>query len=72
MAMPMLGLAAILIATVIQAPWPTLTIICLTYIATIPFSIRHFRKIVREDKEEFDLTDLALGVSDLGDLDKKK
>ena len=72
MAMPMLGLAAIMIAAVIQAPWPTLTIICLSYIATIPFSIRHFRKIVREDKEEFDLTDLALGVSDLGDLDKKK
>jgi CDP-diacylglycerol--serine O-phosphatidyltransferase len=72
MAMPALGFVAIIIAALIQAPWPTLTIICLIYIASIPFSIRYFRKVVRENKEEFDLAELALGVSELGDLDKKK
>jgi CDP-diacylglycerol--serine O-phosphatidyltransferase len=72
MAMPALGFIVIIIAALIQAPWPTLTIICLIYITSIPFSIRHFRKIVRDNKEDFDLADLALGVSDLGDLDKKK
>ncbi len=64
MAMPALAFAAILIAAIIQAPWPTLTIISICYIVTIPLAIRHFRKIVRENKEEIDLTDLALGVSD--------
>lgn len=67
MAMPMLALVAVIIAALIQAPWPTLTIMSLTYIATIPFSIRHFRKIVKETREEYDLTELALGVSELGD-----
>lgn len=72
MAMPMLALAALLIAAVVQAPWHSLTIICVTYIATIPFSIRHFRKIVRDNKEDFDekfdLTNLALGISETDDL----
>lgn len=67
MAMPALAFAAIMIAALIQAPWPTLTIVSLIYIATIPMAIRHFRKIVRENKEEIDLKDLALGVSDLDD-----
>lgn len=66
MAMPMLGFTALVIAALVQAPWPTLTIMSITYISTIPFSIRHFRKIVIETKEDFDLTDLALGVSELG------
>ncbi|HPD82342.1 MAG: phosphatidylcholine/phosphatidylserine synthase [Alphaproteobacteria bacterium] len=69
MAMPMLGFAVIIIAALIQAPWPTLTIICLIYITSIPFAVQHFRKIVKENKEEFDLAELALGV---GDLDKEK
>ncbi len=77
MAMPMLAFTALIIAALTQAPWPTLTIMSLTYIATIPFSIRHFRKIVKETKEDFDLADLALGVSELGidndqNKDKKK
>ncbi len=72
MAMPMLGFAAIMIAALVQAPWPTLTIMSITYIATIPFSIRHFRKIVKETKEEIDMTDLALGVSDLDHDDEDR
>lgn len=68
MAMPVLALAALFIAALVQAPWITLTLSCLTYIATIPFSIRHFKKLVKENEENFDLTDLALGVSDSDDL----
>ncbi|CAG0891591.1 unnamed protein product [Cyprideis torosa] len=64
MAMPLLAFIAVMIAALIQAPWPTLTIMSITYIATIPFSIRHFQKIVKESKEKIDLGDLALGVSD--------
>lgn len=71
MVMPMLAFATFLIAAIIQAPWHTLTIICLIYIATIPFAIRHFRKIVKETKEDFDLTDLALGITEQDILDKK-
>ena len=67
MAMPALGVAALLIAALVQAPWHTLTIMCLTYISTIPFSIRHFRKILKENKEEFALADLAIGASELDD-----
>lgn len=71
MAMPVLAFAVFIIAALIQAPWPTLTIMAGTYIVSIPFSIRHFRKIVRENKENIDLTDLALGISDIDDLKKK-
>jgi CDP-diacylglycerol--serine O-phosphatidyltransferase len=67
MAMPALAFVAIMIAALIQAPWPTLTIVALCYIATFPLAIRHFRKIVKENKEEIDLTDLALGASELED-----
>lgn len=67
MAMPALAVTALIVAALIQAPWHTLTIMCLTYIATIPFSIRHFRKIVKENKEEFTLADLALGADELVD-----
>lgn len=72
MAMPMLALTALFIAALVQAPWPTLTLICIAYISTIPFSILHFRKIVKENKENFDLTDLALGVSETDDLGSTK
>lgn len=65
MAMPALAVTALLIAALIQAPWHTLTIMCVTYIASIPLSIRHFRKVVKENKEEFDLAELALGTSEL-------
>ena len=67
MAMPALAFTAFLIAALVQAPWHTLTITCLIYISTIPFSVRHFQKIVKENKEEFDLAELALGTSDLDD-----
>jgi CDP-diacylglycerol--serine O-phosphatidyltransferase len=64
MAMPVLALAALLIAALIQAPWITLTICAVIYISTIPFSILHFRKIVKETNENIDLTNLALAMDE--------
>ncbi len=64
MTMPMLALAALLIAAVIQAPWITLTIMGITYLISIPFAVLRFRKIVKDSKEEFDLKNLALGITD--------
>lgn len=73
MTMPMLAFAGFMLAALAQAPWPTLTVMSLTYIITIPFSVRHFRKIVKETKEDIDMGDLALGVSDFenSDMDDK-
>ena len=72
MVMPSLACATLLIAAIIQAPWHSLTLICLVYISSIPLSIRHFQKIVKNTKEIFDLTDLALGISEQDILDKKE
>ena len=71
MVMPILAFTALMIAAVVQAPWPTLTIIGVCYIISIPFSIRHFQKIVKDNKEKIDLADLALGISENDDLDLK-
>lgn len=72
MAMPILAFAAIIIAALIQAPWPTLTIMSVAYIVTIPFSIRHFKKIIQDNKEKIDLANLALGIEDNDDLNTGK
>ena len=64
MTMPILALVVVMIAALIQAPWPTLTLMSVSYVITIPFAIRHFKKIAKESKEDIDLTDLALGVSE--------
>ena len=64
MTMPMLALAALLIAAIIQAPWITLTTMGISYLISIFFAVLKFRKIVKETKENFDLKTLALGVSD--------
>lgn len=61
---PAMAVAALLIAALVQAPWITLTICATIYLATIPFSILHFKKIVRETNEKIDLADLALGVDE--------
>ncbi len=64
MAMPALAVAGLIIAALIQAPWISLTALSCTYLISIPFSIRHFQKLARENEEKIDLTDLALGISD--------
>ena len=64
MTMPILAFVVVMIAALIQAPWPTLTLMSVSYVITIPFAIRHFKKIAKDSKEDIDLTDLALGVSE--------
>jgi CDP-diacylglycerol--serine O-phosphatidyltransferase len=71
MVMPTLAFTALMIAAVVQAPWPMLTIIGVAYIISIPFSIRHFKKIVKDNQEKIDLAELALGISEHDDLDLK-
>jgi len=69
--MPMLAFTGLIIAAMIQAPWQMLTLMSMLYILSIPFSIRHFQQIVKENKEEIDLTDLALGISETEELNLK-
>ena len=64
MTMPALGIVVLIIAALIQAPWISLSIISLTYLTTIPFSIRHYKKLAKEHEEQIDLADLALGISE--------
>ena len=71
MAMPMLAFMAVIIAALIQATWSTLTIMSLAYILSIPFAVHYFKKIVKDNEEQIDLTDLALGISEHDDLDVK-
>ncbi len=62
MAVPMLALAALVLAALIQAPWETLTIMGLCYMAHIPFAVRHFRKLQRLNEDHEDMTDIAIGA----------
>lgn len=66
MAMPMLALAALVMAALIQAPWPTLTVMGALYMAHIPFAVRHFRKLQKINEDHEDIADLALGADSLG------
>lgn len=65
--MPALAFAAILIAALVHAPWQTLTIASIVYIAMIPFAVRNFRKLQKEHKDDEDLTDLAIGAIAIDD-----
>lgn len=39
-----LVLVAILLAALVTAPWQTLTVVCVAYLATLPFSVRGYRR----------------------------
>lgn len=67
MGMPMLGIAVLLIAALIQAPWQTLTAMSIAYLVHIPFAFRHFRKLQKEHADDEDLTDIAIGASAIDD-----
>lgn len=34
-------------AALVSAPWPALTVLCVSYLATLPFSIRSYRRVKR-------------------------
>ena len=40
-----MAVVVLLGAALVSAPWHTLTALCLAYLATMPFSIRHYRRI---------------------------
>ena len=61
-AMPALAFAALMIAALVHAPWQTLTILGIAYMASIPFAVDHFRKLQKENADNEDLTDLAIGT----------
>lgn len=68
MALPMLALAALVMAMLIQAPWETLTVMGVCYMAHIPFAVRHFLKLQKLNQDNEDITDIALGALALGDF----
>jgi CDP-diacylglycerol--serine O-phosphatidyltransferase len=37
----------VLVAALVSAPWPTLALIAIAYLATIPFSVRSYRRVRR-------------------------
>ncbi|PZO88834.1 MAG: CDP-diacylglycerol--serine O-phosphatidyltransferase [Micavibrio aeruginosavorus] len=71
-AMPAMALAALVIAALVHAPWQTLTIAALAYLAAIPFAISKFRKLQKENGDGEDITDLALGAIVIDDLQSDK
>lgn len=67
-----LAVAALFIAALVHAPWPTLTIAALFYMGSIPFAISRFRRLQKENADEEDITDLALGAIVLDDFTSSK
>jgi CDP-diacylglycerol--serine O-phosphatidyltransferase len=61
-AMPALAFAALMIAALVHAPWQTLTILGIAYMIAVPFAISHFRKLQKENADNEDLADLAIGA----------
>ncbi|KQN03949.1 MULTISPECIES: CDP-alcohol phosphatidyltransferase family protein [unclassified Sphingomonas] len=43
-----IGLVVVVAAALVSAPWQTLTLVCVAYLATIPLSIRSFAKVRRQ------------------------
>ncbi len=46
-----LVVVAILLAALVTVPWQTLTVVCVAYLATLPFSIRAYRRTMRPPVE---------------------
>ncbi len=68
--MPALAFAAVLIAALLHAPWQTLTIAAIMYMAAIPFAVQKFRELQKEHNEEEDIADLAIGAISLEELSR--
>ncbi len=71
MTMPALAAAALMIAALVQAPWPTLSVMAATYMICIPLAVRHFLKLQKQHEDTEDLADLAIGAASYDDLDRK-
>jgi CDP-diacylglycerol--serine O-phosphatidyltransferase len=40
-----IAILVVVAAALVSAPWPTLAVLALAYLATIPFSIRGYRRV---------------------------
>ena len=52
MSMRRLSATALLIAALVHIPWPSLTFVGLAYVASIPFSVRYYRKLEKEHADD--------------------
>jgi CDP-diacylglycerol--serine O-phosphatidyltransferase len=65
-AVPVMALIGLVIAALIHAPWVTLTLISLAYVASIPVVLHRYRKQEKEFSEgQEDLSSLAFGMDSL-------
>lgn len=63
MAVPVMGVLALIVAALLHAPWVTLSLLSLGYLASIPMGFRHYRAQEREYRAvPEDLTSLAFGM----------
>jgi hypothetical protein len=51
-----------LIAALVHLPWITLTITGIAYMISIPFAIQRFRKLQKENADDENIADLAIGA----------
>lgn len=42
-----IAVLVVLVAALVSAPWPTLAFLAIAYLATIPFSVRSYRRVMR-------------------------
>ena len=62
---PMLTAGGLLLAVLIHAPWITLSVISVIYMASLPFAFQAYRKMEKAHEEkQTDLSDLAFGAFD--------
>ena len=52
MGMTVMACMSLLLAALVNMPWPTLTVVGLVYMASIPFSIAYFRKQKRNHRDD--------------------
>ncbi|MFA5592958.1 MAG: CDP-diacylglycerol--serine O-phosphatidyltransferase [Micavibrio sp.] len=69
--MPVMAVAVFIMAALVHVPWPTLTIMAVLYMIAIPFAIRRFRLLQKENADDEALADLALGLSVFDEDDKE-
>lgn len=66
MTMPVLGLAALVLAAMVHTPWTTLSLIGLGYLISLPLGYRAYRRAERNAKQEaVSFGDLALGATEI-------
>lgn len=64
MMVPAMAGVALYIAALFNAPWVTLPIVCIVYVASIPLIFHQYRKLEKENQvEEEHLSSLAFGIS---------